>query len=285
MPLLPEEWAMRGVMAGWVWVCLLVVGGCAMTPETVSRWPDASGRAETVPGRGLTAVRGAVEPARPAGLRTNEPLYEGARPGVDLVIYEGARTGRMDRAEWLAMRLERGAQADVYVSESGQRIDELTRTAAGSAPWLGNTLAVVVPKGSQLDRRELALRRAPVHIALERTALGHWTRASLRESGLWGEVSLASGNFDSGEAIVERVAYFAKRPTPEESFGIVFGSDADANRVRIVGYLDQPRGDSTIHHVAWFSEAGADLARWLLGDADARAAAARAGFVVAETAR
>jgi ABC-type molybdate transport system substrate-binding protein len=281
----PEEWAVRGVMAGWVLACLLVLGGCAMKPETVSRWPDASGRAEAVPGPGLAAVRVAVDPALAALLRGLEPLYEGARPGVDLVIYEGARTGRMDQSEWLAMRLERGAQADVYVSESGHGLDELTRTPAGSAPWLGNTLAVVVPRGSQLDRRELALRRAPVHIALERTALGRWTRASLRESGLWGEVSLASGNIYGGAAIEERVAYFAKRPTPEESFGIVFGSDADASRVRVVGYLDQPRGDATIHHVAWFSEAGADLAQWLLSDTEARAAAARAGFVVAETAR
>lgn len=272
-------------MAGMVLVCVALVAGCAMKPETASRWPDASGRAEAAPGRGLEAVRVAVDPALAGLLRTLEPLYEGARPGVDLVIYEGARTGRMDQAQWLAMRLERGARADAYVCESGHGLDELTRAPEGRSPWLGNTLAVVVPKGSQLDRRELALRRAPVHIALERTALGRWTRASLRESGLWGEVSLASGNFDGGEAIVERVSYFAKRPTPEESFGIVFGSDADATRVRIVGYLDQPRGDATIHHVAWFSEAGADLAQWLLTDGDARAAASRAGFIVAETRR
>jgi|GEM_PF-6883125 len=256
-----------------------------MKPETVSRWADASGRTEAIPRRGLTPVRVAVDPALAPLLRTLEPLYEGARPGLDLVVHEGARTGRMDQAEWLAMRLERGAEADAYLSESGHALDELTRAPDGRAPWLGNTLAVVVPKGSQLDRRELALRRAPVHVALERTALGHWTRASLRESGLWGEVSLASGNFDGGEAIVERVSYFAKRPTPEESFGIVFGSDADASRVRVVGYLDQPRGDATIHHVAWFTEAGADLAQWLLTDGGALMAAERAGFVVAETPR
>lgn len=277
------------MIAGWLWVCLVLVlfvgGGCAMGPETVSRWPDASGRTEAVPGQDVVAVRVAVDPVLAPLLRTLEPLYEGARPGVDLVVYEGARTGRMDQAEWLSMRLERGAEADAYLSESGHGLDELTRAPEGRAAWLGNTLAVVVPKGSQLDRRELALRRAPVHVALERTALGRWTRASLRESGLWGEVSLASGNFDGGEAIVERVSYFAKRPTPEESFGIVFGSDADASRVRIVGYLDQPRGDATIHHVAWFSEAGADLAQWLLADGGARAAAERAGFVVAETPR
>lgn len=264
---------------------MLAVVGCAMKPETPSRWPDASGRLEAQPGRGLEAVRVAVDPALAPLARRLEPLYEGAKPGVDLIIYEGARTPRMDRASWLAMRLERGAEADAYLSESVHQIDELTRTPLGEAAWIGNTLAVVVPKGSTLDRRELALRRAPVHVALERTALGRWTRASLRESGLWGEVSLASGNFDGGEAIVERVSYFARRPTPEESFGVVFGSDADAARVRIVGYLDQPAGDATIHHVAWFTDAGDDLARWLLGDPEAMAVAARMGFVVPEGGR
>jgi hypothetical protein len=256
-----------------------------MKPETVSRWPDASGRGEIVPGRGLEPVRVAVDPAMVPLVRRLEPLYEGARPGIDLIIYEGARTARMDRAEWLAMRLERGAEADAYLSESVHQIEELTRSPLGEAAWLGNTLAVVVARGSMLDRRELALRRAPVHVALERTALGRWTRASLRESGLWGEVSLASGNFDGGEAIVERVSYFAKRRPPEESFGIVFGTDADARRVRIVGYLDQPQGDATIHHVAWFSDAGGDLAQWLLTDGEAMALAARMGFVVPEAGR
>lgn len=276
---------MRGVVVCWLWVCVLGVCGCALEPETVSRWPDASGRTEAAPQPGLTPVRVAVDPVLAALVRRLEPLYEGARPGIDLVVHEGARTARMDRAEWLSMRLERGAEADAYLSESVHRIAELTRRPMGEAAWLGNTLAVVVPKGSRLDRRELAMRRAPVHIALERTALGRWTRASLRESGLWGEVSLASGNFDGGEAIVERVSYFARRRPPEESFGIVFGSDADAARVRIVGYLDQPRGDAAIHHVAWFTDAGADLAQWLLSDAEARAVAARMGFVVAEGGR
>ena len=261
---------------------ILILGlvGCAMKPETVSRWPDASGRGQVVPVEGLESVRVAVDPVLAALVRRLEPLYEGARPGIDLVVYEGARTARMDQADWLAMRLERGAEADAYLSESVHQIDGLTRTPLGTAAWVGNTLAVVVAQGSTLDRRELAMRRAPVHVALERTALGRWTRASLRESGLWGEVSLASGNFDGGEMIVERVSFFARRQPPEQSFGIVFGSDADPSRVRIVGYLDQPRGDATIHHVAWFSDAGADLAEWLLTDAEARAIAARMGFIV-----
>lgn len=256
-----------------------------MKPETVSRWPDASGRADATPGRGLIPVRVAVDPVLSSLARRLEPLYEGVRPGVDLVIYEGARTARMDQADWLAMRLDRGAEADAYLSESVHQIADLTRTPMGEGPWLGNTLAVVVAKGSTLDRRELAMGRAPVHVALERTALGRWTRASLRESGLWGEVALASGNFDGGEMIVERVSYFAKRSPPEESFGVVFGSDADAGRVRIVGYLDQPRGDATIHHAAWFTDAGSDFVRWLVEDADALRTAARMGFVVPEGGR
>ncbi|OAB61723.1 hypothetical protein AY599_05105 [Leptolyngbya valderiana BDU 20041] len=271
---------MRGVVCSILLILILGLVGCAMKPETVSRWPDASGRGQVVPVEGLELVRVAVDPVLAALVRRLEPLYEGARPGIDLVVYEGARTARMDQAEWLAMRLERGADADAYLSESVHQIDGLTRTPLGTAAWVGNTLAVVVAQGSTLDRRELAMRRAPVHIALERTALGRWTRASLRESGLWGEVSLASGNFDGGEMIVERVSFFARRQPPEQSFGIVFGSDADLSRVRIVGYLDQPRGDATVHHVAWFSDAGADLAEWLLTDAEARAIAARMGFIV-----
>ncbi len=273
------------MVAGWLWVCVLIGCGCAMKPETFSRWPDASGRAEAVPGRGLVAVRVAVDPVLAPLVRRLEPLYEGTTPGIDLVIYEGARTARMDQADWLAMRLDRGAEADAYLSESVHQIGDLTRTPMGEGPWLGNTLAVVVANGSTLDRRELAMGRAPVHVALERTALGRWTRASLRESGLWGEVALASGNFDGGEMIVERVSYFAKRSPPEESFGVVFGSDADARRVRIVGYLDQPHGDATMHHAAWFSEAGADFVRWLVQDSDALQTASRMGFFVPEDGR
>jgi len=192
-----------------------------------------------------------------------------------------ARSGWIGPA-WLAMRLERGAEADAYLSESEQQILELTRTPKGHEAWLGNTLAVIVPRNSSLDASQLTGRRTPVHVALERSALGRWTRASLREAGLWGEVALASGNFDGGEAIVERVSYFARRRPPEVSFGIVFGSDVDAERVSVVGYLDQPKGDPTIHYVAWFTEAGEDFSRWLRSDPDALAFARRAGFVPPE---
>ncbi|MGD1916433.1 MAG: molybdate ABC transporter substrate-binding protein [Phycisphaerales bacterium] len=256
--------------------------GCAMPPETPSRWADASGRAEAGPGPDAVPVRVAVAPTLAVLARSLAPIYEGQRPGIDLVLHEGVRTQRLDQPAWLAMRLERGAEAAAYLSESEQQLLELTRTPEGHAAWLGNTLAVVAPRGSSLDESQLTGRRTPVHIALERSALGRWTRASLREAGLWGEVALEAGNFDGGEAIVERVSYFARRQPPEASFGIVFGSDVDPARVGIVGYLDQPRGDPTIHHVAWFSDAGEDFARWLMTDHDARAWAARAGFVVPE---
>ena len=256
--------------------------GCAMPPETPSRWADASGRAEAAGGQQLVPVRVAVDPTLADLARALEPVFEGQRPGIDLVIYEGVRTQRLDQPAWLAMRLERGAEADAYLSESERQVLDLTRVPTGHAAWLGNTLAVVAPRGSMLDESQLVSRRTPVHIALERSALGRWTRTSLREAGLWGEVSLAAGNFDGGEPIVERVSYFARRQPPEASFGIVFGSDVDPARVGIVGYLDQPHGDPTIHHVAWFSEAGEDFAQWLLTDHNARAWAARAGFVVPE---
>ncbi|MFI4882050.1 MAG: hypothetical protein ACIAQU_05650 [Phycisphaerales bacterium JB064] len=273
---------MRALFPGVIGWLAVVMAGCAMKPETPSRWPDASGQTAAVPRPGLTPVRVAVDPTLAALARALEPLYEGQRPGLDLVLYEGVRTQRLDQPAWLAMRLERGAEADAYLTESEQQIQELTRTPDGHAAWLGNTLAVVAPRGSSLDGSQLVGRKTPVHIALERSALGRWTRASLREGGLWGEVSLAAGNFDTGEAIVERVSYFARRQPPEESFGIVFGSDIDTRRVKLVGYLDQPRGDATVHHVAWFSDAGADFARWVLTDADARAWASRAGFIVPE---
>jgi len=253
-----------------------------MSPETPSRWPDASGRDDASPRPGAAVVRVAVDPTLAPLARALEPIYEGQRPGVDLVLFEGARTQRLDRPAWLAMRLERGAEADAYLSESEQQILELTRTPKGHEAWLGNTLAVIVPRNSSLDASQLTGRRTPVHVALERSALGRWTRASLREAGLWGEVALASGNFDGGEAIVERVSYFARRRPPEVSFGIVFGSDVDAERVSVVGYLDQPKGDPTIHYVAWFTEAGEDFSRWLRSDPDALAFARRAGFVPPE---
>ncbi|MEQ8844931.1 MAG: hypothetical protein RIB58_08750 [Phycisphaerales bacterium] len=275
---------MRGVLLWILGSVVLLAAGCAMKPETPSRWPDASGRVVAgQPGAGLEVVRVAVDPTLAPLARALEPLYEGRRPGIDLVLYEGVRTQRLDQPSWLAMRLERGAEADAYLCESERQILELTRPPEGHAAWLGNTLAVVVARGSPLDGSQIAGRRVPVHIALERSALGRWTRASLREAGLWGEVSLAAGNFDGGEPIVERVSYFAQRQPPEQSYGVVFGSDADPRRVEIVGYLDQPRGDATIHHVAWFSEAGADFAQWVLTDPDARAWAGRAGFIVAES--
>ncbi|MEO1278155.1 MAG: substrate-binding domain-containing protein [Planctomycetota bacterium] len=275
---------MRVPIPAWTGVvAVAVLGlGCAMPPETPSRWADASGRAEAVPGERLVAVRVAVDPTLAKLARALEPVFEGQRPGIDLVLHEGVRTQRLDQPAWLAMRLERGAEADAYLSESERQILDLTRTPTGHAAWLGNTLAVVAPRGSMLDQSQLTGRSTPVHIALERSALGRWTRASLRQAGLWGEVALAAGNFDSGEAIVERVSYFARRQPPEASFGVVFGSDVDPARVGIVGYLDQPREEPTIHHVAWFSEAGEDFARWLLANHDARAWAARAGFVVPE---
>lgn len=265
----------------WALALALAQSGCAMAPETPSRWPDASGKALAEPGEGLVPLRVAVDPTLAPLARLLEPLYEAQHPGVDLVIHVGVRDGRRDSPAWLAMRLERGAEADAYLAESTHRLDDLTRRPLGRSAWLGNALAVVAPAGSGLDAGSLIARDVPVHVALDRTALGRWTRASLREAGLWGEVSLAAGNFDHGAAIVERVAYFASRPTPEHGLGIVFGSDASDRRVRVVGYLDQPRGDPTIHVVAWFTGSGEAFARWLLTSPDARQAATRAGFLVA----
>lgn len=262
-----------------VWA--LALAGCAMDPAEPSRWPDASGLAQTTPAPGLVPLRVAVDPTLATLIRGLEPLYEAQHPGVDMLIYEGVRDGRRDGPAWLAMRLDRGALADAYLAESGHRLDELTNKPLGRAAWLGNTLAVIAPAGSGLDSASLTARSVPVHVAMERSALGRWTRASLREAGLWGEVSLAAGRFDHGASIVERVAYFARRPTPEMGLGIVLGSDAVDDRVRVVGYLDQPRGDPTIHEAAWFGDAGEALVGWLRASPDARAAATRAGFLVA----
>ncbi|MEO1009065.1 MAG: substrate-binding domain-containing protein [Planctomycetota bacterium] len=264
----------------------LLLASCAARIDEPWRWPSVDPPAGAAPGVGLVPVRVAVAPSLVPLMERLEPYYEAARPGVDLVIHAGPKTGEVDPARWLALRLERGAEADAFLAESMGQVDALEREVQGSMAWLGNTLAVVVPRGSTLDRRELALGRAPVHIALQRSELGRWTRASLRESELWGDVSLAAGVFDDGSAIIERVRYFYEQTTPQrgrqESFGIVFGSDAHAaqDRVRVVGYLDQPRGDPLVHAIAWFTDEGAALASWLAESEDARVAAARGGFIV-----
>jgi len=260
------------------------MAGCA--PREASwRWAEAGGAgAGGAVGGDRVAVHAAVAPTLLALLERLEPLYEAASPGVDLVLHGGVRTGELDRAQWLSMRLERGARADLFVAEAAWQVDELTRTPRGRQPWLGNALAVIAPRGSGLDRRGLASGAAPVHIALARTALGRWTRRSLRASGLWGDVSLAAGLYDNADAIVQRVGHGA-RGAPA-GYGVVLASDAVAasagagGPVRVVGYLDQPPGEPTVHELAWFTDEGGDLARWLADSEDARSAAAAMGFVV-----
>ncbi|GIW74165.1 MAG: hypothetical protein KatS3mg103_0687 [Phycisphaerales bacterium] len=199
---------------------------------------------------------------------------------MDLVLHEGARTGRLDQAQWLALRLDRGAQADAYLAESVQTVRDRTRTPAGWAPWLGNTLVVVAPRGVGVPASALGDRTTPVHLALERTALGRWTRAALRQAGLWDEVAPTAGLFDNGRAIVQRLHESAQRDPPRPALGIVLGSDADPARVEIVGRLAPPADDPPVHAVAWLTQAGEDLASWLRHDPSARRTALAMGFLL-----
>jgi molybdate transport system substrate-binding protein len=131
----------------------------------------------------------------------------------------------------LARQIAAGAVADLFVSADEPWMDDIEKRgliAPGTrAPFLGNRLVVVRPKGARGDvRAPLAklLGGGPLALAdPDAVPAGRYAKASLQKLGAW---DVVAGRVVRGESVRAALAFVERGAAP---FGIVYATDAQAS--------------------------------------------------------
>ncbi|WP_280563240.1 molybdate ABC transporter substrate-binding protein [Chromohalobacter sp. 48-RD10] len=201
---------------------------------------------------------------------------------VDIVpVYAASST--------LARQIANGAPAAVYLSANERWMDWLGAqdgiTLSHRHDVLGNRLALIAPRDSDLDRLTLdetasiAERLGEGRLALgnpEHVPAGIYAKQALTSLGQWQALAprlARADNVRSALALVER---------GEAPLGIVYSSDAQASdKVKTLGTFPDASHDPIVYPVALIgespSEEAAALAKWLESD-EASAIFQRFGF-------
>jgi ABC-type molybdate transport system substrate-binding protein len=204
-------------------------------------------------------------------------VYEAENPDIRVRVRTGQRGPVLDPWGNIARDINAGAAVDVLAAERAWQIDELTRPPPVRRQWLGNELVAVTGRASRLRLIDLSTGWCGVAVALERTALGRDSRASLEARGVWSTVAERVERFDDAAAILERARWGADS---EHVLGIVYRTDARgaaAEGTRVVGRLALPAGEELVHELAAWTPRGEALVAWLTGE-HAAAVAREMGF-------
>jgi len=199
-----------------------------------------------------------------------------ARTGNRLVLSFG---GSND----LARQIRAGAPAEVFVSASAERMDELERAglvrAGDRVDLLSNRLAVVVPAGSTTS-----LARAEDLAGVRRLALGDpeavpagiYARQWLEKRGLWERVR------DRVVPTLDVRAALAAVESGNADAGIVYKTDAAVSkRVRVALEVPEAEGPRIVYPAALLSTAKGPAPRAFfefLRSPETRAVCERLGF-------
>jgi len=143
----------------------------------------------------------------------------------------------------LAKQIAQGAPADVYISANERWMDFLQNkklVAPGSRiDLLGNSLVLIAPKDSKLDKVEIGRGFDIARLAgdgriavadIRAVPAGLYAKAALQSLGAW---QAAEAKLAQSENVRATLAYVARGETP---LGIVYATDAQAEpKVKTIG--------------------------------------------------
>ncbi len=173
-----------------------------------------------------------------------------AKSGVDLKIsYAGSMA--------LAKQIEAGGPAELFVSADEASMDYLAQRnliqPQTRSNLLGNTLVIVAPRGSSLDKLALAKEALAAAIGAGKIAIGDidsvpvgkYAKAALEKLGLW---SVAESHFAFTDNVRAALMFVAREEAP---LGIVYLTDAKAEpKVKIVATFPADSHPPIIYPIA-----------------------------------
>lgn len=206
-----------------------------------------------------------------------------------------AKTGLVTKISFggsmaLAKQIEAGAPADVFLSADQASMDYLAKKdlvrADSRANLLGNTLVVVAPRASKLEKLALTSEALTAALGSGKIAtgdvasvpVGKYAKAALESLGLW---SVAEGSFAFTDNVRSALMFVAREEAP---LGIVYATDARSEpKVKVVATIPASAHPPIVYPVALTSTASGDgPAKFLafLEGKDAKAAFIEKGFSV-----
>jgi molybdate transport system substrate-binding protein len=199
-----------------------------------------------------------------------------AKSGVRIVASYAASSA-------LAKQIEQGAPADIFASADTDWMDYAAAKKTINEPsrvnLLGNSLVLIAPKDSKLDKVaigpgfDLAKLAADGRIAsgdVKAVPSGKYARAALEKLGAW---QAAEPKFAMAESVRAALALVARGEAP---LGIVYATDAKVEPgVKIVGTFPADSHPAIIYPVAATATARSEAAGYL---AFLRSAAAKLIF-------
>ncbi len=220
---------------------------------------------------------------------------------VDDIITAYAAQGGGDKVEAsyasssdLAKQIENGAPAGVYISADTKWADYLAErnliAADGRVDLLGNSIVLVVPKGSGLtadlaDPGSLAAALGDERLAMgdpDHVPAGRYGKAALESLGSWASVEdqvARAKDVRAALALVER---------GEAAAGIVYGTDAAiSDKVDVAATFPASSHPEIVYPVMLVAEQDSEAARRFyafLAGPDAREVFVRYGFTINPTA-
>ncbi len=186
-----------------------------------------------------------------------------------------------DASSRLAVQIENGVPADVFISADTDWMDYLEKksllTKGSRMDLLGNELVLVVPKGSTVPPTVEALKGdAYRHLALagESVPAGKYARAALRSLGVWDALKPKVVNGANVQAVVDLVAH------SDAEAGVVYRTDAMAEPRVTLAFAFPPKTHQPIVYPAALISRSPQAAKFLefCGSAEAKAIFEAAGF-------
>ncbi len=133
-------------------------------------------------------------------------------------------TFSFDASSRLARQIEAGAPADLFVSADPVWVTELhgKGLVTQSADLLGNSLVLIVPRGTAVQPKGVSDLAGVQHLALaaDNAPAGTYARAALGQLGAWEAVKDRVVTGDNVRTVLGWVA------TGEADAGVVYGTDA-----------------------------------------------------------
>ena len=264
-------------MARWLVVRRLIAGGCARRLAILLAALPAAALLLAACGGGERTLTVFAASSLQDAFREIGAQFEAAHPGVEVRF-------DFDGSQRLRLRLEQGAQADLFASADDAQIErarvEGTIMDAG-AVFAHNVITLVVPAANPADIRALTdlsgRRRVRVVVAGPEVPAGRLTREALAALGLEAAVlAQVVSEEDNVRSVLTKVVL------GEADAGFVFHTDALAAGEDVLEFaLPEPR-PATTYRLAITAEATApDLARAFVEavqGAAGRARLAAAGF-------
>lgn len=176
----------------------------------------------------------------------------------------------------MSMQIDSGATVDLFIASDEKTVTEMSRQPTFKRPWLRNRLVVVAAKDTPGSMDDLLKGEGLVAIGMEGSPVHDFTRLGLRMRDEWDAVRTRCVQLADTRSVLGQVT------SGGAVCGIVYETDAKAagDAVRVVGAIELPDGVEVTYVLAAYTDAGAQLAMWLLTSPEANAAAKGAGFEV-----